>query len=346
VLVLACLVGQMTPHAAAHEVKLRATLQVPASEPYLGVPLVEFKELAEKRSNNAISIEILDKGQLYIDTQVVGAVASGAIEMGVAGTYQFAKRIPEITIVEQPFLLNFDALLRAAVGPGSEMRALIDKAVLAAAGVRVLWWQPAGTAVFFSKGTDLGEPHAIAGQRVRVFSEITATLTRQCGGHPAIISTSKMHDAIKDGLVDLSMGAITSVEPRGLWQVADIVTVTNHVPIEFLLLVNENAWASLSPAHQAVIAGAARDVERRARDRAAVNEANAYAFSRSNGMQVRALTADQVAEWRACSAGMLEDYMGLGGDLSRRLLAAYAKLRTDPCCMSGPGDTTGPFNRH
>src|SRR5262249_9012723 len=157
-----------------------------------------------------------------------GAVASGAIEMGVAGTYQFAKQIPEITIVEQPFLLNFEALLRAAVGPDSEMRALIDKAVLIVAGVRVLWWQPAGTAVVCSKGTDVGEPTAIAGQRVRVFSDITAALTRQCGGQPTIISTAKMHDAVKDGLVDLSMGAITSVEPRDLWKVADVVTVTNH----------------------------------------------------------------------------------------------------------------------
>jgi TRAP-type C4-dicarboxylate transport system substrate-binding protein len=101
--------------ADAQQLKLRATLQVAASEPYLGVPLVRFKEEVEKRSGKAISIEIYDKGRLYVDTQVVGAIASGSIELGVAGTYQFAKQIPDISIVEQPFLLNFEALLRAAV---------------------------------------------------------------------------------------------------------------------------------------------------------------------------------------------------------------------------------------
>jgi C4-dicarboxylate-binding protein DctP len=144
--------------------------------------------------------------------------------------------------------------------------------------------------------------------------------------------------------VDLAMGSITSVEPRALWKVADTVTQTDHVPIEFLLLVNERAWQSLSPDHKAVIVEAARGVERVARDRFAENEASAYAFAREKGMQVRTLTPDQVAEWRACSASVLEDYMSQGGELARLLLAAYGRLRTDPCCRAAP--TLGPFNRH
>jgi TRAP-type C4-dicarboxylate transport system substrate-binding protein len=191
--------------------------------------LVRFGEEVEE-AGKAISIEIFDKGQLYIDTQVVDAVASGAIEMGGAGTYQFAKKIPDISIVEQPFLLNFEALLRAAVGPESEIRKLIDQTVLEATGVRVLWWQAAGTSVFFTKGKDATDPQVIKGKRVRVFSQITAQMTKACGGTPTVISTSKMHEAMKDGAVDLAMGSITSVEPRELWKVADIITMTHHVP--------------------------------------------------------------------------------------------------------------------
>jgi C4-dicarboxylate-binding protein DctP len=339
----AVLLGQSLD-ADAQQVTLRATLQVAVSEPYLGVPLVHLKDEVERRSNNTVSIQIIDKGKLYIDTQVVGGVASGAVEMGVAGTYQFAKALPEIAIIEQPFLFNFEALIRAATSPGSEMRKLIDEAILEKAGVRVLWWQPVGGSVFFSKGMDVAEPHVIRNRKVRVFSQVTAQLTTRCGGHPTIISTSKMHDAMKDGAVDLAMGSVTSVEPRGLWKVADTITRTDHAPIEFLLLVNEKAWQALSPDHRIVIAEAAREVERVARDRFTRNEASAYAFAREKGMQIRAVTADQVAEWRACSAGVLEDYMSAGGDLARRLLAAYGRLRADPCCTSGPSPS--PFRGH
>jgi len=341
IIAFAFVLGQQ---GSAAQVKLRASLQVAVSEPYLGVPLVQFKEEVEKRSNKAITIEIIDKGKLYIDTEVVGGIASGAVEMGVAGTYQFAKKIPEITFVEQPFLFNFEALVRAATSPDGEIRKLIDKTVLEVMGVRVLWWQPVGGSVFFSRGKDVSEPHAIKGQKVRVFSHITAQLTTHCGGRPTIISTSKMHDAMKSGAVDLAMGSITSVEPRELWKVADTVTQTDHVPIEFLLLVNERLWQSLSPDHKAVIVEAARAVERVARDRFAENEASAYAFAREKGMQIHTPTPDQVAEWRACSAGVLEEYMSQGGELGRLLLAAYGRLRTDPCCRAAP--TFGPFNRH
>jgi C4-dicarboxylate-binding protein DctP len=330
--------------AGAQQVKLRVTLQVAASEPYLGVPLARFKEEVEKRSGKAISIEIFDKGQLYIDTQVVEAVASGAIEMGGAGTYQFAKKIPDISIVEQPFLLNFEALLRAAVAPESQIRKLIDQTVLEATGVRVLWWQAAGSSVFFTKGKDATDPQVIKGKRVRVFSQITAQMTKACGGTPTVISTSKMHEAMKDGAVDLAMGSITSVEPRELWKVADIVTMTHHVPIEFMLLINERTWQSLSSQHRTIIAETARDVERATRDRVSEMEAGAYAFAKAKGMQVRSLTPDQVAEWRACSADVLVDYMGQEGELVRQLLAAYGRLRTLPCCTAGPESAT-PFNR-
>jgi hypothetical protein len=59
-------------------------------------------------------------------------------------------------------------------------------------------------------------------------------------------------------------------------------------------------------------------------------------------MAVHDLTPDEVAEWRACSAPLVEDYMSKSGELGWRLMAAYGKLRTDPCCTTGP---KGTFNR-
>ena len=59
-------------------------------------------------------------------------------------------------------------------------------------------------------------------------------------------------------------------------------------------------------------------------------------------MKVRDLTPDQVAEWRACSAEVVDSFMASGGELNRQLLVAYGKLRTDPCCSAGPA---GAFTR-
>jgi C4-dicarboxylate-binding protein DctP len=322
--------------APAQPIKLRATVQVAATNPLLGIGLLQLKEEVEKRTDKAVPIEIFDKGQLYIDDQVVGAVSSGAIEIGVAGFNQFVKHIPAVDIMQQPFLFNFEALVRATTSPDSQLRKLVDQAVLDTLGVRVLWWQSFGSTVFFSKGMDVAEPHRLKDKKVRVFSQTMAELTKHCGGKPLVLSSSKMHEALKDGTVDMAMTGIGTVETRELWKVTDTVTRTEHGALEFFVIINEKTWQALAPHHQAIIIEASRNAEQRLRDNVSKVEMNAYAFARQKGMKIRELTPDQVAEWRACSWDVLDAYMNNPGDLPRQLLEAYGKLRTQPCCTAGP----------
>jgi C4-dicarboxylate-binding protein DctP len=137
--------------ADAQQTTLRVTLQLPITN-HVGVNLVQFKDEVEKRTNNTIAVEIFDDSRRYKDSEVLAAVSSGAIEMGTLTYQQFEKKVPAIEIFEQPFLMNYEALVRAATDPDSQIRKLLDKAVLDATGVRVLWWQSYGNSVFFSKG--------------------------------------------------------------------------------------------------------------------------------------------------------------------------------------------------
>jgi C4-dicarboxylate-binding protein DctP len=330
-------------NADAQDVKLRATIQVAITERFWGVALGHFKEEIEKRTNKTISIEVFDKGRRYIDDEAVDAVASGAIEMGVAGLYQMAKKIPAIDIMEQPFLFNFDALIRAVVSPDSEIRGIIDKTILEKVGVRVLWWQSLGNQIIVSKGRNLTEPVQIKGQRIRTFGETTAKLTRQCGGIPVILSAFKMHDALRDNQLDMVMCSIPAVPNRELWKVADSITRTWHAPVEYVAFINEKAWQSLSSKQQALFVEVARKVEREVRDRSVQIEAEYYEFALSKGMKVYDLTPDQIADWRACSAAVLDAYMSDHPELAHALLEAYGRLRTEPCCSTAPD--WGSFNR-
>jgi C4-dicarboxylate-binding protein DctP len=329
--------------AAAQQVKLRATLQVAVTDPFSGVSLARLKEEVARRSNQAVAIEIFDKGQLYKDNQVIDAVSSGAVEMGIVGLNWVAGKVPAAAILEQPFLFNFDALVRATTHPDSDIRSLIDETVLTSLRMRVLWWQSLGNTVIVSKGRDASDPLHIKDRTIRVYSETLADLVDQCGGRPNLLPVAKVHDALKDGTLDMAMAGLAALEARQLWKVADTVTRTEHAPVEYLLIVNEKTWQSLSPSHQTIIAEAAKDVERETRDRVADIEARAYAFAREKGMKVQELTANQIAEWRACSADVMAHYMSKNGEVASLLMAAYGKLRTDPCCSAGPG--SGAFTR-
>jgi TRAP-type C4-dicarboxylate transport system substrate-binding protein len=153
-----------------------------------------------------------------------------------------------------------------------------------------------------------------------------------------------MHDALKDGKIDMAMAGFSVVMSRDLWRVSDTITRTAHSPLEFLLFMNEKNWQALAPAHRSVIMEVARSLELKIRQKAAQNDLEAYAFAREKGMKIVELMPHQVAEWRACSSDVLLSYMDATADLGSRLMAAYGRLRTAPCCSGGP-ESAAPSRR-
>jgi C4-dicarboxylate-binding protein DctP len=159
-----------------------------------------------------------------------------------------------------------------------------------------------------------------------------------------MVSANKTPDAFAKNEIEMATGASSLVVNRKLWTVADTITRTLHAPIEFFLIVNEKVWQSLPADQRDIIAQAARDEERQSRQNVAEIEAGLYTLFRQKGMTVHELTPDQVSDWRACSASIVEEYVQNNSDLARQLMAAYGRLRTEPCCSAGPR-TGGTFKR-
>jgi C4-dicarboxylate-binding protein DctP len=149
-------------------------------------------------------------------------------------------------------------------------------------------------------------------------------------------------DAFKNGTIDLAMTGVLSAETRDLWKVSDTLTRTDIASMEWIVIMNEKSWQALTDQQKAIIEAAAKKAERDVREKSAKLEEKSWEWARNKGMMVYDLTPDQVAEWRACSAEVLENYMNSGGELVRKLISAYGRLREDPCCSAGPA---GAFTR-
>jgi C4-dicarboxylate-binding protein DctP len=329
--------------ADAQQVKLKINLQFPIANPVFGGNLVRLKQEIEAQTGNSIAIEIIDKAQLLTDYQVVDGVAAGVADIGMTAAQQFSYKVPLVGILDQPFLFNFQALMDAAARPGSEIRKLVDDAILAQIGVRVLWWQSLGNNVLFSTGREATDPAAIKDQRVASPGKLPGEFINWCGGTAVAMSVEKFQDGFRKGALDMAVVSLSAIQILGLGEVTDTVTNTYHSPVPFFLIISEKTWQALSPAHRAVVAQAARKVESEIGKGLQPSLDRFTAFGKGKGFKFHDLTPDQVAEWRACSAGMLADYMDKNGEGARRLMAAYGKLRTDPCCSAMPGE--GIFTR-
>lgn len=328
-----------TPETHAQSRELRITVQTPPKS-INNDNLELFKERVETATEGALKISI--HVALVEDSKVIKAVAGGQVEMGGSRLGHFADAVPAIGIFLLPFMFNMLPVQDSALQPDSAFRRLLDQAVLEKTGARVLWWSPFGTSVLMSKSVPMTSPAAMVGSTVRTYDKISATLVRSCGGIPVYLGGPQQYDGYKTGKAAVGQAGITYVVARRLWEVLDTVANTRHFADGMLILINEQVWRSLPANHQRIVQDAAVEAQKAILVDLHKRESEGYALAAKNGMTVHEITPDEVAEWRVCSAPVLESFMNNAGELGQRLMEAYGQLRTQPCCSAG---TPGVFTR-
>ncbi len=310
--------------AFAADVTLRITLQLPMKS-HLGQNLQLFKTEVEKLSGGEIAVEIYDSAQLYKDAEVPQAVGQGQIEMGVASLTRYVGEIPAVDVFYMPFLLNSEEKVRAAVEPDSGVRGPIDEAI-AETGSKVLWWQAYGTVVLLSNGEPIATPADMEGKKARVFGKTLGEWVQAAGGRPTLISGSEQFLAYQRGTVDIGMTGVSGVQSRSLWDVMDTITRVNVADIEFIVVMNQDTWDSLTEQQQGWVMEAAHIAEKDVRDRVSEIEAAAYAEAKANGMKIYDLTEEEVQAWKDKAQPVIDGWLKSGGDLAKKVYDAVQGL--------------------
>ncbi len=309
----------------------RVTLAVSLKNP-LGQNVVDFKNEVEEKSAGAMKVEIFDNAQLYSETEGRAAVGSGEIDIGVVPLGDYAADVPVAGLFQQPFLFDIKPLVAAATKPASPIRATIEEEIVKKGGVRVLFWQPYGGTILLSNGAPVANPEAMAGRDVAAIDTGMANFIAICGGKPRLVSAAETFKALEDKTADSSMTGILSLKERELWRVANTITKLRYSEILFVVVINEKVWRDLPPEYQKIISGAARKVEQSIWRWYALLEADTYALAAEKGIAIHELTPEDIAAWRICSSLIMESFISDAGESGEKLMAAYGKLRADPCC--------------
>jgi C4-dicarboxylate-binding protein DctP len=320
--------------AVAEPARLRLSFQLPLTGT-LGVNLLHLNEAVARDTANAVAIEILHGKQALPDRTVAQSVMAGEIDMAAANVVTLAGRVKGVDVLSLPFLFNSHALLRAMLDRSRLSRRLLDDAILET-GARVLMWQPYGINVLFSKGGPVLKPSDIAAKRMRASGAVDREFASSCGGEPQMLAAGAQYEALKTGRIEMAMTSAENVSARKFWEISDTMTRTNHSPVMLLLLVNEKVWQSLKPEHRTAIAKASQEAEHELWDGIVRADEEADAFARAKGMKVVELSSFDLAEWRACSAPVVDRFIATSGQLGQNLLKQYGLMRTDPCCNKAP----------
>ena len=307
----------LAAHAAT---TIRVTLQLPITHS-LGQNWLEFKKIVEKKSHGDLKVIIFPSAQLYKDKQVPGAVGSGAIEAGSAFLGRFTGSVPAVDIVSLPFFFKNDKQLSAVVSNGSKTRAILDKAILKETGDKILWWQAFGHNVYLTNGKPIRLPSDLKGKKVRTYGKILSWTVEALGGVPVIMSGSKQFLAYQQGAVDVGMTGLSAVKSRKLYEVMKNMTLSFDNVIEFVAIMNNKFFNSLSKKNQKIIMDAASIVEKHLRKQVYSNE-DKIAEYLTHKMNVIRLTPAERAKWVEATRPVIDRYRKSVGPMADEVLKA------------------------
>jgi len=314
----------VSPFAASAKTVIRVTLQLPATHS-LGQNWLAFQKIIEEKSGGDLEMQLFPSAQLFKDKQVPEAVGSGAIEAGSAFLGRFTGAVPAVDVVNLPFFFKDEAQLRAAVKTGSPMRNILDAAVLKETGAKVLWWQAFGRNIYLNNGDPIRTPADLNGMKVRTYGKVLGWTVEALGGAPTLMSGSKQFLAYQQGAVDVGMTGTSAVKSRKLYEVMHNMTLSYDSAIEFVAIINNDFFNSLSPANQKIIIDAAATVEKQLRDQVYSGEAAIVEELRGK-MNVVDLTAEERAKWVAKTQSVVDRFKSEAGPMAAEVIKAAQGL--------------------
>lgn len=303
---------------------LRLTVQVATNHP-VGANTVFFKDELERISEGEMTVEIYDSAQLFKGSEVPQAVAGGAIDMGVVLADEYSGTVPAAGIFSVAFLFpNYDVLTKAA-DPEGELRQTFDD-LIATTGTRVLWWQDYGPVQLLSKGAPVLTPGDMEGKLVRAMGKPSGDFITAVGGAPVVIGGSEQFVAYQRGTVDIGMSGTTAVKSRSIYEVMDNVTMTNHSLAEFIVVINDKLFDSLSEQEKEWVTTAAWAAETQMRNETKADNEAAAEWLADGHATITELTDEQLKAWQDAAAPAVDAYIKDAGDVGQKLVDVVRTL--------------------
>lgn len=278
--------------ALALDMKMASS--APKSAPWYQEMVDQAERIAEK-SDGAINVEIFEGGALGDEAKIVQGVRRGRIESGIVSTSPLATVVPEIGVLEIPFLWNsskerdfvLDTYLLDAYRP------LFDKA-----GLKLLAWTEVGVSSI-SANRPVLTPQDAKGLRLRVpESAVAAYYIDRLGANPVDIPVMEAVSSLQTGLVDGIYTTTPALYLYGLHKNVSDVTLEESSYYAITHIVSKRWFDGLTPEEQSAIMEDAESVSGPGRKRLRELAAQLTDKIAEGGTTVHTLTEEQRAVWK------------------------------------------------
>jgi tripartite ATP-independent transporter DctP family solute receptor len=280
---------------------------------HYGAGATAFKETIERLTDNRVRITIQRNDN---EREMVESVQLGTLDFCITSTGPVGNFVPEVRVVDIPFLFRDYAhargVLDSDIGQGLLAR-------FTPRNIAALAWLENGFRHLTNSRREVNAPTDVRGLKVRTMeNSVHMRAFQTLGALPTPMAFSELVTALQQGTVDGQENPIPVIVANNLHQVQRFLTLTAHVYSPALLLGAPPSIARLSAADRGHLATAARAAQQANRERVSADEATGVDELRRRGMAV--VTQVDNAAFQAALAPAFAVYeRELDGALIRRI---------------------------
>ena len=277
--------------SAAAQTTMRISISIPQNS-HQGVAIDTFAKEVEKRTGGRYKIQPFYSGALGAEREATEAVQLGTQELTFTSSGPVPNFVPEVKILDVPFLFRDYAHARAVLdGPiGQELLQKFD-----ARGIKALAWGENGFRHMTNSKRAVNGPEDLKGLKMRTMENpVHVQAYKGFGIIPTPMAFSEVFTALQQGTVDGQENPLSVITSAKFDQVQKYLTLTGHVYSPCVFLMNKESFDKLSAADKTAFLDAAREGVKANRLRVDSDEKMAVADLRAKGMTV----IDQVDKTR------------------------------------------------
>jgi len=255
-----------------------------AQDSHYGVAVDAFAREVQKRTGGRYRIQNFYSAALGAERESIEGVQLGTLDLAMTSNGPVPNFVPEVAILDIPFLFRDYAHARAVLdGPiGKEMLGKFD-----AKGIHALAWGENGFRHMTNSKHPVVTPDDLRGLKMRTMENpVHIQAYRAFGIIPTPMAFTEVFTALQQGTVDGEENPVSVITSAKLDQVQKYMTLTGHVYSPALILMSKAKWDALSPADKQAFEAAAQEAVRVNRARIDDDERNGVAELRAHGMQV------------------------------------------------------------
>ena len=272
----------LSPALAQTNMKISISV---AQNSHQGVAIDTFAKEVEKRTNGRYKIQPFYSGALGAERESVEAVQLGTQDLTFTSTGPVPNFVPEVAILDIPFLFRDYNHARATLD-GPIGQDLLQK--FPSKGIVALAWGENGFRHMTNSKRSITVPEDVKGLKMRTMENpVHIQAYKAFGIIPTPMAFTEVFTALQQGTVDGQENPLSVITSAKFDQVQKYLALTGHVYSPCLLLMNKASWEKLSPADKQAFLDAAKEAVKANRARVDDDEKKAVADLRSKGMTVQ-----------------------------------------------------------